>query len=425
MKIRKRVTAVFFLFVLGAFFVLIVVSSGYNYLSDHLLHKQATPAAFDTLAAYPFAGEAQNEEHVNNVNEKTISEWWVTLKAFITNRTTASSPYLNRLVLGKSFVDRMMGLDMTASLTSGINDLKNPDDIVAVWQGESLGLVTDDFDPSEATEQLVAFGKQMCAEGRNFLLLLAPSKQAQTPAFPNYFAQKQEEILQELRENEFDVIDMEAEIEKLQVDKASLFFKTDHHWLPTSGIWADQLVCEFMNEHYGYSINTDLFAPENYETTVLHNAFLGSLGRKVSTVYCNPEDFPIVMPKYDTDLDVFISRKNETNRGDMRQTLFDESILNVKDNVKLYAFYGYGEQALIQVHNHDVHDGSRVLVVKTSFANCMIPYFSAAVEYLDVVDLRVFKGSLQTLIGETDPDTILVVYGITYFGDASDQFDFS
>lgn len=92
----------------------------------------------------------------------------------------------------------------------------------------------------------------------------------------------------------------------------------------------------------------------------------------------------------------------------------------------LYGSYGYGDVALFSVHNENVHDGSRVLIIKESFADVVYPFFAEAVEYLDVIDLRAFSYSLERYIDKTDPDTVIVIYGTQAFeGESSDSaFDF-
>lgn len=70
-----------------------------------------------------------------------------------------------------------------------------------------------------------------------------------------------------------------------------------------------------MNENYGYHIDTSIFNPENDDTTILEDRMLAPQERKVTTVYCKKENFPIVMPKYSTNLEVFISLKNRRYTG--------------------------------------------------------------------------------------------------------------
>ena len=411
MKIKSKLTGIIFLLTIFSMLLRFIVI--YFPLANKFLQRSSRPEpAFDALAAYPYVdADAADEDGLANTESMASHAYAVfdELKGLITEYMGPNSAYFMDFVIGKRLVDQAMGLDMTASLTAG----EEGQDVVAIWRDDYLGYVVHDADNTLLIESIVDFGKQMQKEGRNFLYLVVPSKQTQTIAYLDYSEKLRQQLLQMLRDQGLDTIDFMEVIEERQLDMRGLFFKTDHHWLPSTGIWADQILCEFMNDSYGYRIDTSVFDPENYDTIIFPDSFLGSQGRKVTTVYCEKEDFPVVMPKYDTDLEVFISLTNRTYTGSIQDTLFDYESLEagISDiyGRDAYNFYGYGNRALITTHNNDINDGSRVLVIKTSDANVMVPYLSAVLEDLYVIDLRRFNGSLRTFINETAPDTVIVV----------------
>ena len=60
----------------------------------------------------------------------------------------------------------------------------------------------------------------------------------------------------------------------------------------------------------------------------------------------------------------------------------------------------------------------------------MYPYLGNISENVDVIDLRFFSGSLNTYIEKHQPDTIIMVYGISLFQGLNPQtadklFDFN
>lgn len=418
METKNRFLGVFFL--LAIFIMMLYVVDAPTRL---LLLEQISEPPFDTLAAYPYT----NAEEISASATDLISRAYALFnqfKSLVTKYAGAESFSLVDFAVGKRWADRIMGLDMTASLTAGENDV----DTVVVWQDDYLAYVAHDSDNTPLIKSVTDFGKQMLMENRNFLFFITPSKRAGTLAFPDYSEKKRTQLLQALREQALDVIDVTAVIEEKQMDKKALFFKTDHHWLPSTGIWADQLLCEFMNENYGYYIDTSIFDPENYDTFILEDQWIGSQGKKVTTAYCEKENFPVVIPKYNTNLEVFVSGKNERYYGSIQDTLFGYGDSVTNDPKKLYSWnayglYGYGDQQLITIHNNDIHDGSSMLIIKTSVANVMHPYLSAAVEDLYVIDLRHFKGSLRTFINETDPDTVVIVADSPGFAENYDLSD--
>lgn len=75
-----------------------------------------------------------------------------------------------------------------------------------------------------------------------------------------------------------------------------------------------------------------------------------------------------------------------------------------------YAAYIYADQPLETIENLDAAGGPHVLVVRDSFANCVVPFLSLAAGRVDSVDLRQFDGSLRACMEAEDPDAVVVMY---------------
>lgn len=371
---------------------------------------------------YPFEN---NEITVDELDEKNTEKNFLTnisekiLKMEQKTESYVSESFYFRLpfVIVRKWSDKAAGIDMTTSLCTAENSIYDCEDVVLPYQDDYLGFVVDNMDISERINNLVDFGSQMEMEGRNFLFFEVPGKYGENIVYRSYLNEKEDEIKQAFEVNELNIFRVSDVIKEEQIDEKSLFFKTDHHWLPSTGIWADKLLCEEFNERFDYQIDTSVFDLENYNISILEDFSLGSQGKKVTEVYCEKEDFPVIYPKYDTDLEVFISTINKTTRGSIADTLLDSSAFEESNIYKKYdyTFYGYGDNALITIHNNEIHDGSRVLMIKISFADSMYPYLSTVFENLDIIDLRIFNGSLQSYIKETNPDTVVVVYAVTSF----------
>ncbi|MCM1154927.1 MAG: DHHW family protein [Roseburia sp.] len=371
---------------------------------------------------YPLENNSEKTRYgmIKNVLDKIEA-----VEQKIEKKVTSFLPFRASFILAKKACDKAIGLDMTTSLCSGENDLTSVGDIVLEYEKDYLCFVMDNADISEKVESLMCFGSQMKSEGRDFLFFMPPGKYKGNEIYQDYSEEKEKEVVMAFEEKGLDMVYLPDRIKK--EDMISLFFKTDHHWLPSTGIWADKMLCEILNEKYDYQFDTSIFNMGYYKTDILEEDFLGSQGKKITEVYCQKEDFPIIVPEYDTDLEVFISGRGKTCYGTIQDTLLHYSVLNEKDSSirNNYAFYGYGDQALITVHNNKIDDGSNILIIKMSFADCMYPYLAAVVEDLHIIDLRIFNGSLQSYIRETNPDTVIVIYGIMAFeNQKSVLFDF-
>ena len=78
---------------------------------------------------------------------------------------------------------------------------------------------------------------------------------------------------------------------------------------------------------------------------------------------------------------------------------------------------------MISIHNNLVHDGKKLLLIKLSMADCMVPYMAGVVEDMDVVDLRCYTGNIFDYIDETHPDTVIMAYGAGSFYRPKNRLD--
>ncbi|MCQ2508310.1 MAG: DHHW family protein [Dorea sp.] len=322
-------------------------------------------------------------------------------------------------VLLKKKLDKFVGLDMTSSLSGGQNDIWDVRDLVGPTADGQLGWIQDDANMTERIQNTIDFGLTMQEQGRNFVLFENPNKYAEIPGIVDYSEKKYDKLHTALEAFDVDYIDVGAKMHDMGMTDSDIFFHSDFHWKPWSGIVADQILCEYLNEKADYGVDTSIFNRENYQVETLVNRFLGYLGKKVTEEYADPDDFDIITPKFETDYTVFNTLDMSEKRGSLEDTLFWKEQLEVDSLYEgnLYDMYGYGDQCLIKVHNNLNENGKRMLVVKESYANVMTPYLAGAVEDLDIIDLRGFKGSLMSYIEETNPDTVVLVYGLSSFGE--------
>ena len=330
-------------------------------------------------------------------------------------------------VRAKKFIDKY---GYSYNLTTSIYGTKNPDCVL--HDNGELSYVRLEDDISEPIQNFLAFANDMKQDNRNFLLFMPPYKFGNITddykgVFHDHSAENTKLIADTMRENDIDVISTAEIIESEGMDKNAIFFRTDHHWLPQTGLWACHYLGDWLNENCGYSVDTSIFDEENYMISYADDLWLGSLGKKATEIYYpDTEPFPIIAPKYDSDLDVYYQHSDETLHGTITETLLDESCLYPQDTLagNMYAYYGYGDKPLIQIHNHLKKDGKRMLIIKESFADCMCPFLSNAAEYVDVIDVRHYTENLHDYIDETDPDTVVVIYSVNGFTSGMDSEHF-
>lgn len=393
---------VWFLIILKTLVSMVLGTLGYRTIKKYT-NIIITHVFYDGEIDYPL-----DKDQIEKKNSLSHYKYLVNI---LQNRVTSfSKDYLpirkNGIILKKT-IDKTMGLDMTSS--QGIVKVS---DLVVPYSEDYLGRVYEFVDSSEQVEAVINFAKLMEKEGRNFLLFENPEKHISFYGYNDYADDKRKIINEKLKYNKINYYDCEEYMNNNYVDYKDIFFKTDHHWKPTAGLWANKLLCEYINNSFGYDIDTSIFDIKNYDVSILKEHYLGSLGRKITEVYTKKDDFEILTPKYDSDVTVFNSITSETKRGSISETLFNNDALLNKDVYKRndYSFYSYGDIALLTSHNNMLHDGSSVLIIKLSFADVQIPFLTQVFEDVYAVDLRHFTGSLTKLIHDKNPQTIVMIY---------------
>lgn len=400
-----------FLLVMG-YFVLLRLGLAGNYVLP----------AYDAAKFYPFETESTMpvpaKKSAFSRGDSVVQRLSALIKAVeekITNHCTSEGiPGGMYAVRVKKTADCLMGLDMTQSMGS-----VPVGDAVGYFAEDWLGRPLPEQDPAEHIQSVIALARDMEAQGRNFMVFENPGKYCDVGGYKNYYAENRATVNAGLRKAGISVLDLDEYIAEQGIDYKSLFFKTDHHWTPRSALWANAVLCGWLNENFGMSLDMGIFDLKNYDIQLFPKRFLGSLGKKVTLMYAEPDDFELITPAYPTDITVFSSATLETRTGAVQDTLYDLHHLTAKNIYKRneYALYSYGDCALIDSHNNLLHDGSNMLLIHFSFADAQIPTLTQCVENLYAIDLRHFSGSLQTFIREKNPQTVILMYPITCFGE--------
>ena len=276
---------------------------------------------------------------------------------------------------------------------------------------------------AERIELVTDFAEFLKAQGSEFLYIQSPGKS-------NPFADEElhgidysnanaDELLQGLREHNIAVYDLRSDLHEAVGDAGwhQAFFRTDHHWKPSTALWAARRVAEKLANDYGVDVNFAHLAPEDYEVVRYEKYFLGSQGKKVTLAHTEPDDFDVYYPKFSTNLYVKIPSRSVDGEGDF-SILYDKAALGTGDfyNDNPYSMYGYGDQAEIIVHNYENEylQDKKILLIHDSMLDTAMPFLVMGLKDLRELDIRHFKGSVQRYIEEYKPDIVLVMYKTSY-----------
>ena len=234
-----------------------------------------------------------------------------------------------------------------------------------------------------------------------------------------------DEFLSYLRKNKVKSLDLREVAKNDYRLQYEMFFRTDHHWKPTTGLWASKVISSHLNNEFGYKINTSILDKYNYKITTLHNFFLGSQGKKITLTYTKPDDFDIVEPKFETNFQRFCPDWGDAS-GSFKDLIFDYSRVKENDIYKSnpYYFYLHRDEAYLRLINNSPSVYKKVCLVKDSFSVVVAPFLALGIKDLIIIDTRHFTGSIKTFLQKEKFDLVIVAYTVTSLIGENKFFDF-
>lgn len=211
-----------------------------------------------------------------------------------------------------------------------------------------------------------------------------------------------------------DTLDLRQHITAQGKDYQALFFNTDHHWRPETGLWAARVIAEHLKARNMPNLEPERLARERFRSELYPRWFLGSQGRKLTVARAVPDDFTLLFPKEPVEWTLTIPDLEMEQQGgfdiiyDMRQV----EQAGRPYNVEAYGAYLHSAEknhAYVRIDNPAmVAGGQRVLLLGDSFSTPLMPFLAMLVGRVDLVDLRHYTDSLEQLI-YTQPYTAVVM----------------
>lgn len=315
----------------------------------------------------------------------------------------------NRLITLNGGFQRLMG-------ARGVNERYKLDN-------GHLTYVVEQHDVYTLAQNTVAFHNALAETGIPLVYVNTPFKlqqnNEQLPTGIQDFSNKNaDNYLMYLQKNNVPFLDLRNNMESDRLDHYSMFYKNDHHWTAEAGLWAAKKITSYLSRMDSiFSVPETLYDSSNYTFQMHKNTFLGSAGRRVGPLYNGLDDMTLIIPNFETNIS-FVSKNSNISR----QGRFDEAFLFMEnlETATLIESNGYnvycnGDHDQVIIHNYSSASGNspvskKVLLLKDSFSNVLIPYLSLGYEELDVIDLRYFTGNLLEHVQNTHPDLVLVIY---------------
>lgn len=210
-----------------------------------------------------------------------------------------------------------------------------------------------------------------------------------------------DEFLDNISESGYNVIDVRDQFRAVK-DDVQLYYRTDHHWTSDGAYEAYKTLIPAL----GFK------KVREFEPVVVKNDFKGTLYSNSGFTNGMSDEIKIYTPvkkKYfrNSSIDFQDDSENTTE-------FYQLDNLKEKD---AYSVFG-GSNHPIYTIKTPVKSGKKLLVIKDSYANCMIPLLTQYYREIVVVDPRYYFESLSDLIQVENISDVLFLYNAnTFFGD--------
>lgn len=177
-----------------------------------------------------------------------------------------------------------------------------------------------------------------------------------------------------------------------------IYLRTDHHWAPLGAYYA----CRTFAEAAGVPF-ADLSA---YEEKV-NPGYVGTMYAysEDARILNDPEDFVYYVPQNQYRTFYYDTYFNYE---------FENDLLLETDTANSYMMFMGGDARIVKIKT-DVNNGRKLIVIKDSYGNAEIPFYTGSFQEIYVVDMRYFAPNLVNFIqdlGITDVLFTMCAYSV-------------
>jgi len=182
-----------------------------------------------------------------------------------------------------------------------------------------------------------------------------------------------------------------------------IYYKTDHHWTTKGAFLAYRELSSPMSFTPGNE--------EDFNIRQVTSQFYGSLYSKSGVRHIQPDSIELYYPISPGAISV-----NYVDEQQSADSMYAMENLEKKDK---YTVFFNGNHGLIRITT-DNTEGRRLLIVKDSYANSLIPFLTPHFSEIDVIDLRYYEGDVRKLTEDRQIHDMLILYNTsTFFEDPS------
>lgn len=174
-----------------------------------------------------------------------------------------------------------------------------------------------------------------------------------------------------------------------------LFYKTDHHWTTLGAFYAYQEFCE--------TLRLEPTTAKDYNVEKASSSFYGTLFSKGNFKFAKPDSINLFTLKDGTDIEVdYVFSDRITD------TLYEREYLDKKDK---YGVFLDNNHPLVKIKT-GANTGKKIAIIKDSYAHSFIPFLISHYDEIHMIDLRQFKGSINSYLKENELEDVVLLYNM-------------
>lgn len=441
-KVCRRITvsvflvtiAMFLLLIIGQFViknVLIEMFHMDNFITDMSVTGGSDGmVSIDWEALYPFGEEQEVQEESGTVRNSLLAK--------ARNLMNVIDMYSNDYLPFKEYVKVPSGL-FDRLIDNRMVDTNN-----VYLRVENNGLIVrspfyqefsdEELDTSELVSSVAALRDYLAESGIEFMYVQSPIKEDKYDTEYvekyglSYENQLADNLLDGLCKEGIDVLDLREEMHNAGMNCYDGFFVTDNHWNIETAFWATGVIADKLNARYDFRFDKEVFCVDNYEKKVYENWVQGTVGRGVTLVNAPYDDISVLIPKFETSLNMKIPNLNMDKTGTFLETMINPVAFERRSTVYhgAYDAFAYSKPPITEVTNYLEKNNNEksILLLRESFAGPVITYMSLGIEKLYAVTPEGFTGSIESYISQVEPDMVIILYTAPTTNEVTSKYDF-
>lgn len=186
-----------------------------------------------------------------------------------------------------------------------------------------------------------------------------------------------------------------------------IYYFTDHHWTTRGAYYGYLSLCR--------ALDLEPVELESLPEDAVKRAqgFYGTYYAKYKGIGISPDE----ITWYDTPELSYVNQSG--SEPVYHDGLYDINKLSGYDK---YAMFMYGNPGIAVAELEKKEHGRELILLKDSYSNCLIPFFTYNYDRITVIDLRYFGGKLSEVLEKSGEADLLLLYNFSHLNEDSNFY---